>query len=226
MLAIAVALLCAETTRVNAAGITLTIADMTYLAATNGTWLNDGSIVMMGQFSISDTAISNLVVGGTLSPVNYATLLASFLPLNIQPVKLIGAGTTTGPGDANSGSMLQTYIGTNAAFAGGPIYLMAFNQATTNLNATTQVGVFAGGAYPANMVLGSTTLDLTDTFPLIGTNVTGIAGNSNPYNWGPGNQWNPINQRRLVAVVIPEPSAFMLVGMGLLGAFVLRRTRS
>ncbi len=220
-----VALLGVGTPRVHAsASVVFSVADQAYFADVSGSWLLDSSSVFMGSFTTDNATLSNLVVGGTIPLVNYATLLSYFVPLNVDPVNLIGDGTTYSPSDANSGAMLQTYYGSNTSFASSPIYVMAFNATATNFISTLQVGVFQLGTnYPANMITGNMAVDLSGAIPIIGTQVTGILGSSNPYNWNDGNFWDPIEQFRLLS--IPEPSACVLVGMGLLGTLLLRRRR-
>src|SRR2546428_621134 len=117
-----VGMLTVATSRVYAiATISLGADDSVFFATSGGVYLKDGSLVEMGQFSVSDATLSALVVGGTITPANYAILLSDFIPLNGTFAHFIGDGTTFVAGDANSGAIGAIYSGSNTAFASGPI---------------------------------------------------------------------------------------------------------
>jgi len=220
---VAAALLCAGTSVYATATISLGSADMAFLADQSGAYLADGSLVEMGQFSLSDASLSGLVSGGQLSTANYATLLGAFTPLNMTSQNFTFDGT-----DPNCGVLQNDFLGNQAGFASGKIYIMVFKGATT---AASQVGVFSGDSswtYPANMVTGATVIDTDFASAIIGTIATKV-GSSNAFymdNTGfGGSGTESINALELVTV-IPEPSTIALVGLGLLGAVGLMRRRS
>jgi len=229
--AVAAAITCVGSARVYAAGagILLGADNNNYFATSTGLYLNDGSLVEMGQFSISDAAISALAPGNIMTPAAYATLLSDFVPLSGGTFAIgIGTGTSAVAADKNSGAISATFSGTNPGFASGPIYVLVINSNTTG-NAT-QVGVFRGDStwtFPANMASGSASIDTDQalTAPLIGTFAGSQNGALNGYNNTDGNQNATVGQLRLDAIV-PEPSTWMLVGTGLLGLLGLRRRRS
>lgn len=79
----AVTLLCASASHVYAAAaVYLGADDSTFFGLANTNALPAGDAVYMGQFSISDNAISALASGGRISDANYAALVSDFLPLN------------------------------------------------------------------------------------------------------------------------------------------------
>jgi hypothetical protein len=233
-----VAFLSVATSRVSAiATINFAADDLVYFADRNGAFLKDGCLVEMGQFSISDAALSALGSGG-LWLGNYYTLVSDFIPLSTKYSSTIGTGTTTNPFDANAGAIYASFTGSNAGFAGGAVYLLVFNSNTAA--SATEVGVFKGNSsgagawnYPVNMTTGTANLDADDALltPLIGTYVSGISGASNPYNNGENGNANPtISELRLAGLPLspptPEPPTVALVGLGVLGiAGIIRRRR-
>jgi len=227
--AVAAAIVCVGSARVYAAAtVAFGADDSNFFATSAGVYLNDGSLVEMGQFSISDAAISALAPGNVMTPAAYATLLSDFVPLNGTFALGIGTGTSAVAADKNSGALSGNFTGSNAGFAGGAIYVLVINSNTTG-NAT-QVGVFRGNStwtYPANMNTGNAGID-TDaalTSPLIGTFAGSQPGAGNGFNNNDGNANATVGQLRLDAIV-PEPSTWMLVGTGLVGLLGLRRRRS
>jgi len=214
--------------RVYAAGQTTTLSadDSYYFATSTGVYLSDGSLVEVGQFSISDAAISALAPGNIVTPAAYATLLSDFIPLNSVFALGIGTGTTAGNVGKNAGAISGAFSGNNAAFASGAIYALVINSNSTA--AATQVGVFRGDStwtFPANMNTGSVgpDTDNASTTPLMGTFVNGLPGTGNAYNNGAnGNANSTVGQLRLDPIV-PEPSSILLVVTGLVGLLGLRR---
>jgi len=227
--AVAAVIVCAGSARVYAnAGINFGADNTTFFSTSTGVYLNDGSLVEIGQFSISDAAISALAPGNVMTPAAYATLLSDFVPLNATFAIGIGTGTSASAGDKNSGAIAATFSGSNAGFAGGAIYALVINSNTTG-NAT-QVGVFRGDAtwtFPLNMASGTANPDTDNalTSPLIGTYAASQPGAANGFNETDGNANSTVNQLRLDQIV-PEPSTWMLVGTGLVGLLGLRRRRS
>jgi PEP-CTERM motif-containing protein len=226
--AVTAAVMCVASARVYAAAtVALGADDSNFFATSTGVYLNDGSLVEMGQFSVNDATIAALASGNTLTPANYATLLSDFVPLSGSFSFGIGTGTSAAAGDKNSGAISATFSGSNAGFASGAIYLLVINSNTTG--AATQVGVFKGDTtwtYPANMNTGGIQIDTDNalTAPLLGT-FASVTGAGNGYNNTDGNGNATLGQLRLDAIV-PEPSTYLLVGTGLLGLLGLRRRRS
>lgn len=224
--AVAAAIVCVASARVYAAAsIQLAADDTTYFGLANGNALPAGSAVYMGQFSISDAAISALAPGNTLTPASYAALVSAFIPLTVTPRNTIGTGAL---GDA--GAITASYVGTNTTFQGGPIYLMVVNTSTTA--GATQAGVFRGDSawtYPANMASGAIQIDTDNalTSPLIGTYAASLnaAAKGYTYDADSGNSFGTISAIQLDTIV-PEPSTYVLVGTGLLGLLGLRRRNS
>jgi hypothetical protein len=215
----AIALLCATSGRVFALGTIIASAvDSNYLAvAGGGAWLAVGSTVEMGQFSISDAAISALQSGNTITPANEATLLAAFEPLTGgTPSGTVG----TSAAFSSPGAFDITFTGNNTAFASGPIYLLAFNAGQT------QIGVFKDGTFPSSMATGAESLELDNAAvpPLLGTYTA-----ANPLDnvANDGNNGNAVINSFNLDQVIPEPSSIMLVAMGLFaGIGMIRRRQS
>jgi hypothetical protein len=225
--AVAAIVLTAASSRVYAtgAGIALGADDTTYFGLASGAALPAGDAVYMGEFSITDAQIAALQSGGTVSPANYATLLADFIPLNSISLQAIGTGTG---GDA--GSIGATFTGSNPTFASGAIHLLVVNAASTT-NGPTQVGVFTGTAlwaFPANMASGSASIDTDNalTAPLIGSYAASLNAATDGYAFDSdsGNDFGTIAALQLAPItIVPEPSTYLLVGTGLLGLLGLRR---
>jgi len=224
---VAATLLCASMSRVYAAAtVSLNADDMVYFGLHNTEALPAGDAVYMGQFSVSDATIAALESGTSVSPANYATLVSDFVPLNVTSQGLIGVGALGGPGAINF-----TYSGANSAFASGPIYLLVVNGASTAAPGG-QVGVFRGDTtwtYPANMAgNGSASIDTDSalTAPLIGSYAASVnaAANGYAYDSDSGNSYGTIASIDL-ATIVPEPSTYMLVVLGLFGAIGMIRSR-
>jgi len=224
-------LLCASASRVYAAAtVFLNVDNNVYIGLANGNALPAGDAVYMGIFNtLSDAQISAMMSGGTVSPANYAALVADFQPLNGTGLRPIGTGTGN-----DAGSMETSYVGNQAAFANASIHLLVVNTASTS--GATQVGVFTGtqaGAnawdFPANMTTGTRTMsgDGANTTPLIGSYAPSLnaAAKGYAFDADSGNSYGTISAIQL-APIVPEPSTYLLVGTGLLGLLGLRRRRS
>jgi len=221
------ALLCASASSVYAAAsIETLVTGTSYLGlADQATWLPQGDLVLEGSFIggslVNNGSISALAAGGTLTPAAYATLLSSFTALNVT-----GSGTV-GMGTSYDGAIDITFAGSQASFGGTPVYLLAFNAATTA--AATQVGVFtfpsnANNEYPTDMATGGSIISLDSASVLIGSSLAGL---TEPYDTdqnfnGPNND-TMLSLDRVVS--IPEPSSIMLVLVGLLGGIGMIRRR-
>jgi hypothetical protein len=230
------ALLCLVTSRVYGQGsdtLELNAMDFTYFANSEGNaWLVDGNLVMMGQIQGLGTTQDVAYLLGMAGPMHdeqitlaqKAALLAAFVPLNMNSQGLSGEGNL---GFTDQGMIDHLYSGNN--FAGGPIYVLAFNAATPE--AATEMGVFVGNGtdnpnwiYPANMNLPGLTQSpsLDNAMPLVGFRLPTAMDNVWDDNWN--GHGAPLGAMELADIVpIPEPSTLMLVGLGLLGAVGLRR---
>jgi len=215
----AIALLCATSGRVYAnATIEMTATDSNYVALANGQMLPSGDLIELGQFSISDSAVSALASGNSLSQANYATLLSDFIPL-ANGISQGTAGSATVAGSA--GAYDISFTGNNAGFANGGAYLLVFNAATSG--AANQVGVFKNGTFPGDMTAGTKANDLDTGTILLGSYT---AATSVDNAWNDDVVGNPVINTFNLDTVVPEPSTYMLVGSGLIGLLAMRRRRS
>jgi len=202
------------------ASITLSAMNQTFFADSSGTWLTNGDLVEMGQFSVANATLQAMESGGNISSANYQQLLADFIPLNGVATNRMGYYSgglfqLTAP-DANSGAASIPFTGNNPGFAGGSIYLLVFNSGSAST--ATEVGVFTGSTwtYPTPMS-GTTTIgaDQASTSPLIGAYQSGIAGTLNGYNENDGNAFSTVNALELANIQpAPEPSTLALAGLG------------
>jgi len=225
--AAALGLLCANNVLASSGEYEGSASDSNFVAVAGGTALLPvGDLVEAGSFTLSNTAIQGLTSGNTITPANEATLLAAFVPENT-----ISSGTISeGTGGAYAGAFDIDFYGNNMG-SSVPAYILIFNASTSG--AATQVGVFNGAAYTT---VGSWTFPVTpsssysggdfdDAHALIGTYTTNSALDV-PYNDGPGGQ-NPVINTFNLDQIVPEPSTYMLVAMGLLGGIgLIRRRRS
>ncbi|MGO9244369.1 MAG: PEP-CTERM sorting domain-containing protein [Verrucomicrobiia bacterium] len=229
---VAVAVAFAATSRVYAnAAISLAADDSTFFGDPSSNPAQGGDAVYMGQFGLSDSSIAALTTAGgtSISPANYATLVASFTALNGVGMLPMGSGES---GNQQAGFITGSWDGNNLAFASGNIYVLVVNGAST-ASPGGEVGVFRGDSswvYPADMLAGTGSIDTDNAFTaLVGSYVTGLNGSLSatwPYNQGDGNDNNPLNVLDM-ATIVPEPSSILLVAMGLLGGIgMIRRRRS
>ena len=176
----AVALLCASMSRVYAGTFWLNADDAVYFGLANTNALPVGDAVYMGQFSISDGAISAMASGGRISEANYYALVSAFVPLNGTSLNTIGTNAL-----GYAGAIGAMYTGNNTLFTSRAIYLMVVNAATTA--GATQVGVFRGDTswyYPGDMLGGAQAIDTDDalTTPLLGSYLASVS--SSVYGYG------------------------------------------
>jgi len=191
--------------------------NQTFFADSSGTWLTNGDLVEMGQFSVANATLQAMESGGNISSANYQQLLVDFIPLNGVGTNFMGyyMGSPLLGDNANSGAMYGSFTGNNPGFGSGSIYLLVLNSGSTST--ATEVGVFTGSwIYPETMS-GTTTItaDQASTSPLIGAYQSGIAGTLNGYNQNAGNSFSPLNALELANIQpAPEPSTLALAGLG------------
>jgi hypothetical protein len=175
-------------------------------ALANGTTaLPSNDVLWIGMFTMSDSVIHSF-------QDNILGALTNFT--------LFGAGVI-GTGNAGGYNGVFDIASANAdsVFASKQIYLLAFNVGPTfNVTNSLQWAAITSPSwqFPSDYLSGVTGFDMET----LSTIVVGSAGGA--INLGQG-------QYSLASVAlhqIPEPSAFVLVGMGLAGAFLLRRRRT
>lgn len=200
MIAITPPNLRANTVDWNAQATALTLADLVTLdPATN--------LIMMGYFKTNDAVVISLAT----SPL---TLSSYFVPVSTSTVGKFGANQLAVPG--LWGASISTNFET-LGITSTNIYVWAFN-ALTITNATQQ-GIFKfANTFPTELA-SPLQIDLTNLF----TGGSVLWGSTNQ---GAGNVSTALGSRpHINLALIPEPSAFVLVGLGLAGMLVVVRRR-
>jgi hypothetical protein len=223
---IAAAALCVSTARVNAMTVAWGNASGATAITLNGGTVGvpDGDIVELGIFKngISDANISLLA-----SP---AAIQAAF---NVWGTGFMGDNTGS---PTPVGAFGETTTSPGAGLFTSNAYMIVFNVTSVGgISGASQWGVFKGpntGAnpwlFPASDGASPPTFnadDMTAASVLIGSYGAGTYSDST-LNGGTGWYGDGANALELHSSVVPEPSTYVLVGMGLLGALRLRRRRS
>jgi|GEM_PF-3600810 len=181
-----------------AQGAVLTLADgVTLVPATN--------LVMMGYFTTNDAAIVSLAA----TPL---TLASYFVPVGTSTI-----GTMAGIQYAYAGVWGDS-VTTNFEALGittSNVYVWALN--ATTIASASEEGIFKFAATFPTELAGTLVIDLSDLHS---------SGSVLWGNLGSGAISTPYGDMPYVKLsVVPEPSAFALVGLGLAGMLVLRRRR-
>jgi len=203
---VATVLVCATQARVYAVPATenWSALDTNVFALADNTALPTNSVLWIGSFSINNSQIAAF-------QDNILGALTNFT--------LFGAGVIGGPGAADgvNGAFEIQSQNANPAFQNQQIYLLAFNvNPLFNVTNALQWAVVTSTnwLFPPDQ-LSTRNLDLES----LQTIVVGSAG-------------GPISDTTFGTLplstklhMVPEPSAFILVGLGLAGVFCLRRGR-
>jgi len=226
---IAAITLCVSTAKVNAMTVNWANDNGATALTLNGgtTGLPVGDIVEIGIFNsgMSDAAITALFTGA----VGNGTAIQS--AFHVFASGQIGDGGSAG---TVVGAFAESSISAGAGFFTSNIYMVVFNVTSAGqIGSATQMGVFKGPSAVAAPWLfpaddgGTATVtadDMTAASVLIGHYGAGTYSDS-VANGATGWYGDNVNALEL-AQIVPEPSTYMLVGMGLLGAWGLRRRRS
>ncbi|MBB5033374.1 PEP-CTERM sorting domain-containing protein [Prosthecobacter vanneervenii] len=185
------------------------------LADASGAALAQGSLVRLGYFTITDSAISTAVASGNMS-----TLTSSWVSV---------ADTTVGTGTGVAGSFTLTSTPSlSGASLGHQIYLWALNAAT--VGSATQQAIFyepsttnSSWNFPGTN-LTSTSIDIEQAKASLGG--TYLAGSFQTSNAALTALFSaPTGAVQLQSIsVAPEPSRMFLIFAGA-GAFLIRRRR-
>ena len=207
--------LCVSTAKVNAMTVNWSANGNTAIALNNGVdGVPVGDQVYLGIFknNLSNAAITALWTGNA----NAATDILNAFTIWNQDVMGNGGVGVGGFGAVNNINPGNNMFNSNA-------FLIVVN------NATGPGGVSQIGVWNTAMLFPSTDTASPgsfDTDSLIAGDT--LVGNYIASGWQNGNyDWFSQGANELVlANIVPEPSTYMLVAMGLLGAWGLRRRRS
>lgn len=188
--------------------------------SSNGVDLPRGDLVEIGSFLISDSQIQ-ANIGNTSYLTNNFVSFAS---------GLIGDGTSTNGILAESSTANSTNINGHN-IVGFQLYYWVFNAAT--IAASTQQGIFymnlannANWAIPVQSpVPGSATTDITD----LTTNSGSALAAGATLVWGQfdtNSTTSALGGPLFITEVVPEPSTWALLGMGLMAILILARRKT
>ena len=211
---IVAAALCVSTAKVNAMTVNWSANGGTAIALNDGlTGVPEGDAVYLGIFknNLSNAAITALWTGNANAATdilnNFNIFLQDVMGDNGVGVGGFGANNTISPG---------------LNFFTSNMFLIVVNNAT-GPGGVSQIGVWNGNmAFPASDGAAAGSID-ADNLLLANT----LVGNYISGGWQGPTDWFSTGANELVlANIVPEPSTYMLVAMGLLGAWGLRRRRS
>jgi hypothetical protein len=215
---IAATMLLASTARVNAMSVNWGNAGSSVALTLNGntTSVPTGDLIELGIFKdgISDATIESTLLTPQLAQSAFST----------WGTGLMGDGSADGAFTESSGAPGAGYFLSNA-------FVIVFNASTAG--AATQYAVIQGPTsasvgdnwvFPATDSAGAPSYDFD---ALLGGNVLiGKYHGDNSYSDTAAADWFGSGVDSIELASVPEPSTYMLVGMGLLGAWGLRRRRS
>ena len=199
---VAIALAATSTPARAASTVNWSASDTNGLAFANGTLVTEGtSLLRIGTFDISDANIT-----ANKNDVSY--LLAHF--------STFGSGTVGQGATGYDGAWAIASPNGTPSFGNKQIYLWALYP-DPGSGTPTQEGIFystlSNWKFPSDTDTGSTSLDLEEVD-------TALVGSLN----GAANGWASLTTQMEI-IVVPEPSAFLLVGMGLAALPLMRRRR-